>query len=278
MCRYYLWYWQCATRLSSCFYGKQTTKTVFFSSDHIKVRPDLNVYLSIYIHIFGDVGQPDPYIFQNDIMGISNTVKLWLWAISQKWQLQPSCTYTLGLVNAGEGIQTRMLLCIPSASPETEKQCANDGESWITPSPTPQVPSISWTVECMASSRAGGEQAQGPGATETRKTNSRLRQTPNPEKGDQGHCWSCRARTHCHWHLLRTVSILFSCINTKWNSTWLQREGEFTGSRNWKGQGWFPTQLGEGDPGDVIRFTPSIFCFWFPLCGSTYKQMPLFCW
>ena len=41
-----------------------------------KLRADLNVYLSIYIHICGGIGQSDPYTFQNDTMGTCNTVKL----------------------------------------------------------------------------------------------------------------------------------------------------------------------------------------------------------
>lgn len=38
-----------ADSLSSCFYGKQSTKDHIFHSDHIKVRVALNVHIFIYI-------------------------------------------------------------------------------------------------------------------------------------------------------------------------------------------------------------------------------------
>lgn len=93
------------------FLWETNHKENIFPSDDIKVRVDLNVHLFIYIHIFGEIGQPHPYIFQNDILGVNNRVKLWLRAIRQKWKLQPSCVYTLRLMKEGGGIPTSTLHC-----------------------------------------------------------------------------------------------------------------------------------------------------------------------
>lgn len=155
----------------------------------------------------------------------------------------------------------------------------NSGESWATPSPTPQVPSISWTVECRGYVAPGLEESKPWTGSKWNSEKNLKAQTPTPEKGDQGGtAGHGRVRTHCLWRSLKAVAILFRHMKHKMKQPGYRGKGDslVQGAES-QGQGLFLAQLGVGSrwrhPFRSLHLLALIS--W---AGSFYKQMPFFCW